>query len=228
MVLVSGDQDRSVKPFYIGKHEVSWDEFSYWALCEDISQKKAILLREKELRPSTPHDTDRIYRGWGRANQPAVGMSRLSAEQYCEWLSEQTGKQYRLPTSAEWDYAYEKGGLGLDDPLDAEALAEIAWHAENSLDDETFDNRAMPMGSLKPNSLGVYDMLGNVAEWVTETGDERVIRGGHFRTPANELTGSHREVEDQSIWNKNYPQSPKSKWGYVDADFPGLRLVCEP
>lgn len=228
MVLVPADEDGEIGPFYIGKYEVSWDEFSYWALCEDISEKKAILQREKELRPSTPHDTARIYRGWGRANQPAVGMSRLSAERYCDWLSKQTGKKYRLPTNAEWDHAFEAGGGQLDAALPVDVLNQVAWHADNSLDEETFDNRAMPMGSLAPNGLGVYDMLGNVAEWVTDTGEANVVRGGSFRTPAAELVGRHREVEDQSIWNKNYPQTPKSQWGYVDADYPGIRLICEP
>lgn len=229
MVLVPGDDSKGIAPFYLGKHEVSWDEFAYWALCEGISDKKAILLREEELRPSTPHDTDKLFRGWGRANQPALSMSRMSAEIYCQWLSEETGKKYRLPTVAEWEYALEKGGNSLDGQLSPEELAKIAWHEENTFDDEvSFDSRAKPLGSLQPNELGIHDMLGNVAEWVTDTGERYVLRGGHFRTPAAELNGKHEEIEDQAEWNKNYPQTPKSKWGYVDADFTGFRLLCEP
>lgn len=229
MILVPGDASEGVAPFYLGKHEVSWDEFAYWALCEGVSDKKAILLREDELRPSPPHDTDKLFRGWGRANQPALAMSRLSAQRYCEWLSKETGKKYRLPTAAEWEYALEKGGVTTGTLLSPEDLAKIAWHEENSFDaEESFDNRAMPLGSLEPNALGIHDMLGNVAEWVTDTDERFVVRGGHFRTPASELTAVHEEVEDQSIWNKNYPQNPKSKWGYVDADFTGFRLLCEP
>ena len=71
-------------------------------------------------------------------------------------------------------------------------------------------------------------MLGNVAEWVAETGDEQVVRGGHFKLPAEELIGAHQEVENQNIWNKDYPQDPKSKWWYVNADYVGFRVVCEP
>ncbi|MEK6247633.1 MAG: hypothetical protein N2C12_05590, partial [Planctomycetales bacterium] len=73
MVLVPGDDSQGIKPFYIGKNEVSWAEFAPWALCEDITEKKCILEIENELRPSLPHDVQSIYRGWGRAEQPALG-----------------------------------------------------------------------------------------------------------------------------------------------------------
>ncbi len=227
MVLVPGNDDQQ-QPFYIGAKEVTWDEFAYWALCEDIKEKKAIVQREKRLRPSAPHDTAAIYRGWGRENQPAVGVSRLSAERYCEWLSEQTGKKYRLPTVQEWEYAFEQGGGKLDTVLTEDRANESAWFLGNTLDEETFDNRAMPVGSKQANALGIFDMLGNAAEWVTGTGEEKVIRGGSFRTPLEELTGQQSEAEDQSIWNKNYPNTPKSEWWYKDADYVGFRIVCEP
>jgi len=227
MILVPGDEAKGVKPFYIGKQEVSWDEFGYWALCEDMSLKKAIEIREKKLRPSPPHDTEGIYRGWGRKDQPAVGMSRLAAELYCQWLSEQTGRKYRLPTATEWEHALISGGVDLEDSLDAATLDESAWFAGNSLDDSGFDNRAMPLASKSPNSLGVYDLLGNAAEWVTDTGDDLIVRGGSFLSESDELTGAVYEVEDQAKWNKDYPREPKSIWWYVNADYVGFRLVCE-
>jgi hypothetical protein len=228
MVLVPGDDEQGIETFYLGKREVSWNAFAYWALCEDLSEKKAVVLINAEARPSLPHDVKSIYRGWGRENQPALGLSRHSAMRYCEWLSEQTGRKYRLPTNEEWNYAFEKGGGQLETNLGGDALDAIAWHAGNSRDEKTSFNRAMPLGSKQPNALGIYDMLGNVAEWVTDSGEERVARGGHFRTPADEITGSHRSIEDQNVWNANYPNEPKTKWGYVDADFVGLRLACEP
>ena len=226
MVLVPGNDEQ--QPVYIGAKEVTWDEFAYWALCEDIKEKKAIVQREKRLRPSAPHDTAAIYRGWGRENQPAVGVSRLSAERYCDWLSEQTGKKYRLPTVQEWEYAFEQGGGKLDTVLTEDQAIDSAWFLGNTLDEDTFDNRAMPVGSKQANDLGIFDMLGNAAEWVTGTGEEKIIRGGSFRTPLEELTGQQSEAEDQSIWNKNYPNTPKSEWWYKDADYVGFRLVCEP
>ena len=229
MVLVPGDEDKGVKPFYIGKTEVTWNEFDFWALCKNMPDKESINEISRQLRPSSPHDLEKIYRGWGRDNQPVVGVSRLSAELYCKWLSAQTGRTYRLPTPAEWDRAFELGGGDLDETSDSDTLLKSAWFDENgvSTDDEGFDfERAMPVGTLAPNKLGIHDMLGNAAEWVS--GDELVVRGGHFKLSADELTGSHREVEDQDVWNKDYPQDPKSKWWYVNADHVGFRVVCEP
>lgn len=225
MILVDGEKD--TKPFYIGKHEVTWDEFGYWALCKDIREKKAILEREKLLRPSAPHDSEGIYRGWGAGNQPVVGISRLSAELYCAWLSKETGKKYRLPTAQEWEQAFVAGGGKLDEPLEKSALMESAWFVGNTLSEETFDNRAMPVGKKSPNAIGVHDMLGNVAEWVSGDEETKVVRGGSFVTKAEKLVGSLQESEDQNVWNKNYPQQPKSIWWYVDADYVGFRLVCE-
>jgi len=227
MLLVPGDEAKGIQPFYLGKQEVSWDEFGYWALCEDMSLKKAIEAREKLLRPSPPHDTEGIYRGWGRKDQPAVGMSRLAAELYCKWLSEQTGRKYRLPTAAEWEHAFVSGGGELNAPPAAEQLEESAWFAGNSLNESGLDNRAMPLATKAPNSLGLHDMLGNVAEWVTDTGEDLIVRGGSFLSNANELSGAAAETENQMKWNKDYPREPKSVWWYVNADYVGFRLVCE-
>ncbi|MEL7498363.1 MAG: SUMF1/EgtB/PvdO family nonheme iron enzyme [Planctomycetota bacterium] len=227
MVLVPVSEDSDETPFYIGKTEVTWDEFEYWALCKDIKEKKAILEREKKLRPSAPHDIDRIYRGWGSTKQPVVGVSRLAAERYCDWLSEQTGKTYRLPTPTEWDRAFVAGGGTLAEVSDKNALKEVSWFVDNTFDDETFDNRAMQVAKKQPNKLGIHDMLGNVAEWVSGDEDKKVARGGSFLTKASELTGNHTDVEDQAVWNKNYPNEPKSLWWYVDADYVGFRVVCD-
>lgn len=227
MVLVPGDDALSIKPFYIGKHEVSWDEFLHWALCQDVNDRQKTELVSMELRPSQPHDVNALYRGWGRDGQPAVGVSFKTAELYCQWLSEQTGKRYRLPTHEEWKYAFEQGIGPLDRTLTAEEADQIAWFEDNTFDDDTFDNRAMPIGTKSPDKLGLHDMLGNAAEWVTDSNGENVVVGGNFVTSLEDLVGDFREVEDQNVWNKNYPQSPKSKWWYQDADYVGFRLVRE-
>lgn len=230
MVLVPGDEAKGIAPFYIGKTEVTWNEFDFWALCKNMSDKETIAKISNQLRPSSPHDLAKVYRGWGRDKQPVVGVSRLAAQLYCQWLSGQTGRTYRLPTPDEWDRAFVLGGSELDASFESDQLEKLAWFDENALavDDEGFDQeRAMPVGLLGPNKLGIHDMLGNASEWVGGTGNESVVRGGHFKLSSDELTGSHREVEDQDIWNKDYPQEPKSKWWYVNADYVGFRVVCE-
>ena len=219
MIKVPGDTSQGIADFYLGKCEVTWEQFDYWALCKDLQEKQAVLARNKLLRPSAPHDLNAIYRNWGRKDQPVVGVSRKSAELYCQWLSEQTGKKYRLPTSAEWLHAFKLGGEAV-----TSSKEDIAWFESNSLDDDGFDNRAMKVGSRQPNKLGIHDMLGNASEWVS---DQPVVRGGNFLTEEDELTGDLEEVEDQKVWNATYPQLPKSIWWYKDADYVGFRVVCE-
>ncbi|MCA9212109.1 MAG: SUMF1/EgtB/PvdO family nonheme iron enzyme [Planctomycetales bacterium] len=219
MIRVPGD-DAGIKPFYLGKCEVTWEEFDYWALCKDKSEKQAVMLRNGELRPSAPHDLEATYRGWGREGQPAIGVSKKAVELYCEWLSKQTGKHYRLPTLAEWRHAYELGG---GDPSEDD-LPNVAWFEQNSLDDEGFDNRAMKVATREPNKLGIYDMLGNASEWVA---DEPVVVGGNFFSMAEDLSASATEQEDQNVWNATYPQIPKSIWWYKDADYVGFRIACD-
>ena len=219
MIRVPGSNQEGVSSFYLGKCEVTWEEFDYWALCKDQTEKQAVMLRNRELRPSAPHDLEATYRGWGREGQPAVGISKKSAELYCAWLSEQTGKKYRLPTLAEWTHAHELGG---GDAFVKEQQA--AWFEENSLDDDGFENRAMKVASLPANKIGIHDMLGNASEWVA---DHSMVVGGHFFSMADELSVTNTEQEDQKIWNATYPQLPKSIWWYKDADYVGFRVACD-
>lgn len=219
MIRVPGDTSKGIDDFYMGKCEVTWEEFDFWALCKDQSEKDAVMLRNRLLRPSAPHDLEATYRNWGREGQPALGVSKKAAELYCQWLSEQTGKKYRLPTLAEWIHAHELGGG--DDYADKLA---VAWFEQNSLDEEGFDNRAMKVGSLQPNAIGIHDMLGNVSEWVS---DQSIVVGGNFLSLEDDLSCHNTENEDQNIWNATYPQLPKSIWWYKDADYVGFRVACD-
>lgn len=218
MVPVPGGE--GIEPFYMGRCEVTWDEFAYWAYVRDVEKEiERIKARAKKLRPSPPYDE--VDRGFGFKDRPALGMSRLSAELYCQWLSEKTGRKYRLPTRAEWQHAFQLGHGGTLTPAMGDAeLAKVAWYAANS------EGRTREPGTLAASTLGIHDMLGNVAEWVTATGDERMALGGHFRAPADKVSGEAAVIEDDS-WNANYPNEPKSIWWFVDADYVGFRLVCE-
>ncbi|MFC1759329.1 formylglycine-generating enzyme family protein, partial [Planctomycetota bacterium] len=129
------------------------------------------------------------------------------------------GKKYRLPTLAEWKRAHTLGGGD-----EFVAQQESAWFEENSLDDEGFENRAMKVGSLPANKIGIHDMLGNASEWVS---DQPMVIGGHFFSMVDELSSTNTEQEDQNIWNATYPQLPKSIWWYKDADYVGFRLACD-
>ena len=210
-----------VGALYFGKHEVTWDEFYYWALCRDIDQEATkVNQRAKKLRPSPPY-TD-VDHGFGLKDRPAIGMSRRSAELYCQWLSRQTGKTYRLPTRAEWRHAYRLGYGPPDQKLPKETLDAVAWYVKNS------DAKTHAPGTKRPTPQGIYDLLGNAAEWVTDAGDTPAVVGGGFRSYPRELNGAAEEQEDQSVWNENDPSQPKSMWWFIDADYVGFRVVCVP
>src|SRR5262249_44779488 len=146
---VSGRGDKELQPvhevklqesFKLGKHEVTFDEYDRFALATG-----------KPL----PHD-----QRWGRDRRPVI-VSWEDARDFAIWLSKQTGKRYRLPSEAEWEYAARSGGKDevWAGTSDENQLGDYAVFLKNQT--EPADER-----SRKPNGLGLYDMTGNVWEWV--------------------------------------------------------------
>lgn len=133
------------RPFALSRFEVSFAEYDRFA---DASGRKK------------PDDN-----GWGRGNQPVVNVSWNDAQAYVQWLREQTGQPYRLPSEAEWEYA-------------ARAGSDSAYWWGNELSDgravcdecgSQWDGKQpAPIGSLPANPWGLYDMNGNVDEWVAD------------------------------------------------------------
>ncbi|SVE17590.1 uncharacterized protein METZ01_LOCUS470444 [marine metagenome] len=144
--------------------------------------------------------------GWGRNDFPVINVSWSDANQYARWLSEQTGKTYRLPTEAEWEFA-ARGGTDTTYPFGDTIKSE---HAVCLNCGSLMDGKATALvGSFPPNQYGVYDMVGNVWEYTcsvyrenynglekdcasdTASGD-RVIRGGSWMSHANETRPANR------------------------------------
>jgi len=192
----------TVKDFYIGKYE--------------MTQK----LWTKVMNGYNP----------SRFKGDDLPVERVSWQDIQEFLSRlnsatpTNGKRYRLPTEAEWEYA-ARGGTSGKSYLFAGGnnLGNIGWHNSNS------NNKTNPVGSKKPNNLGIYDMSGNVFEWVNDwfgtysssdnanprgpnSGAFRVIRGGSWSSEALDCRVSAR--------NRNVPSSR-----YDDL---GFRLVIDP
>lgn len=224
------DQEEvEVKPFYMSKTEITWGQFEPWVWDGDMPVKLTKEVKKKEnvdglCRPSSPYGT--ISRGLGDSRKhPAFGMTRFSAEKYCEWLSKKTGKKFRLPTEAEWEYAARAGST--DSYYwgnDAEEAGEYAWYADNSEAD------THQVAQKKPNKFGLYDMLGGVGEWVqpkTKDQEWAILRGGHWES---EVTAIHCYSRDEEgpEWNEMDPNQPKSIWWLSSANWTGIRLVCEP
>ncbi len=181
-----------IKRFALGIYEVSFEEYDRFAI-----------------------DTGRNLaddREWGRGRRPVINVSWEDAKAYAEWLSNKTGRHFRLPSESEWEYAARSGGK------------EERWAGtsdERQLVDYAVYEVTRPemVGSKKPNGLGLYDLSGNVGEWVedcahdsydnapqdgsawlnTDGGDcgMRQLRGGSWGDKSAALRASYRDRSDQ-------------------------------
>lgn len=201
-----------VAAFFIGRTEVTWDMFDVFMLRLDSpgtsSEADAV------ARPSEPYGAP--DRGWGHAGFPAMSVTSGAAEMFCRWLSARTGRTYRLPTEAEWTRAAVLASGGA--PLSGARRDALAWHQGNA------GGTTHPVGKRQPDGLGLFDLFGNVAEWVTTTAGPAVARGGAYTRELGEAGPQGRAVQEPA-WNQTDPQLPKSRWWLSDGPFVGFRLV---
>lgn len=237
-----------IDPFWMSKFEITWDQYDAWGEEMDVLRRKAFGLdatvRDLQVdgvtRPTEPY-TDMSF-SMGKGSKPAICMTQHAARTFCKWLSARTGRYYRLPTEAEWEYACRAGTTTAysfgDDPAE---LDDYAWYFDNS------NNEYAEVGQKKPNPWGLHDMHGNVAEWVLDQyipdfyakeGDKvtenplaipttlypRVVRGGGWDGDAEQLRSASREASEEE-WKDQDPQEPRSIWYHTDALHVGFRVV---
>jgi len=233
----------SLDPFWIGVNEVTHEEYAIFRRRGLDSEATAIPGHLFDVdavsRPSPPYEDP--AHGLGQGRHPAVGMTQWAALQYARWLSEKTGRLYRLPTEAEWEMACRAGGDGAWGSIGRETLVDHAWFADDG--DETHH----PVGLKAPNAWGIHDMQGNVAEWTLDEyradfyqsiadgatdpwarpdGDgPRTVRGGAFDDAPAGLRCADR-LESDPLWKRRDPQRPKSRWWNTDSPHVGFRLVA--
>lgn len=165
--------------------------------------------------------------GWGRGNRPVINLSYQDiSQQFLPWLNKLTGRSYRLPSEAEWEYAARAG-----------TSSEYGWGQNASCDLARFDGGAaspcwakegknrgsLPVQSFKANGFGLFDMHGNVWEWVEDCWHPnyqgapadgspwladncaiRVLRGGAWDYPASAMRAANRYYFSQTTRRSNY------------------------
>lgn len=194
----------AIRAVAIGTCEVTFDDYDRFA---------------QATSRSLPDDE-----GWGRGRRPVINVSWEDAIAYAAWLSQQTGKHYRLPTEAEWEYAARSGGKATEwaGTTDEKELADFAVYNAQ---------RTEPVGVKKPSGLGLYDLSGNVWEWVEdcyhETYKGAPLDGSAWRE-AGEGGCSRRVLRGGSWLNlpENLRVSFRGEFNAVDRNFNfGFRLV---
>lgn len=189
----------TIKPFAMGIYEVTFEEYDRFAIAEG--------------RPLPGHQD------WGRGSRPVINVSWDDAKYYATWLSQATGKRYRLPTESEWEYAARSGARqeAWAGTSEESKLGEYAVFADNS------SNRTTEVGTKQANWFGLHDLSGNVWEWVEDCAHEtyrgapedgsawletnkgdcggRVIRGGSWIGEPEFLRASKRYWTDAALRN---------------------------
>lgn len=267
-------------PFWIAKHEVTWGMYRpYMKLNDDFVKLQTIESKLKDTdaakaaaarqlvdsspalakaidkqvtlvdgvtAPTPLYDPGTTYECGEDPQLPAATMTPYAAKQFTKWLSQTCGVEYRLPTEAEWEYAARAGSTSTyPHGDDVDGLAEYAWYDENA------DYCSHEVGQLKPNAWGLYDMIGNVAEFVIDEYDadlsrssdepldweaainwatsdaQRVCRGGFYDSMPEDCRSTSRIYSEDETWKGSDPNLPLSPWWYTD--YPstgvGMRLV---
>lgn len=187
----------TLSPFHIGKYQVTQ------------AQWQAVM-----------RDNPSYLKG---DNLPVEQVSWEMATDFCRQLSEKTGKEYRLPTEAEWEYACRAGSttrycFGDDDAK----LEKYAWYYENA------EGKTHPVGERLPNDWGLHDMHGNVWEWCQDWYDKNYYRQSPKENPPGPSLGEHRVVRGGSWGFISLCRSANRNWlapGSFDHIL-GFRVCC--
>jgi len=181
--------------FAIGRREVTFDE---WDLCVAAGACK--------YRPDD--------RGWGRGNRPVIDVSWDDAHDFVSWMTQKTGKKYRLPSEAEWEYAAR---AGTESPFWwGRTLIKGSANCEDC--GEAPLRKTTPAQSFRPNGFGLFDVAGNVAEWVEDCWNntyrgapadgtawtsgqclQRSLRGGSFASKSAFARSPARFMYDRDV-----------------------------
>jgi formylglycine-generating enzyme required for sulfatase activity len=194
-----GDSNADEKPvhqvcvdsFFIGKYEVTQAQY-----------QKVMGKNPSDFKKCGP-------------NCPVETVSWEDAQEFTRQLNAKTGRNFRLPYEAEWEYAARSGGRNeqFAGTSDLDGLGGYAWFGDNS------SGKTHPVGTRRPNGLGIYDMIGNVREWCMDWYDEKYYSKGQQKNPHGALSGSGRVMRGAS----SYDSGGRVRAAYRDSGAPSLR-----
>ena len=225
--------------FWISTMEIPWDVYELFVYrnADTPTENQG----EVRLEIDGVSSATMPYVNYNKPGYPVINITQYAASQFCKWLTAKTGYYYRLPTEAEWEYACRADSKDTFSfgPL-SKSIASYAWYKGNS------DGKLHKGGMKEPNALGLYDMHGNVAEWVIDRYDRngyphhndmvtdpfqlgeelypQVVRGGSYKDEPARVRSAARGYSKRS-WKKRDPQSPKSLWWHTNAIHVGFRIV---
>lgn len=209
---------RITKPFYLQTTEVTVGQYRQFiaAIKQRSGGKATSKAGEDSVKadPAAPAWDDPIAAPSN--DHPVVNVSWYDANKFVEWLKQQDGRPYRLPTEAQWEYACRAGTDTWWQVGNKEfGLTQVAWYSINN------GGNPQPVARKYPNAFGLYDMHGNVWEWCAEwadaqsyknaptddpagypTGTNRVLRGGACDNPAIDQRSSRRLFHGPSFYNR--------------------------
>jgi len=175
--------------FGLSRYEVTFDEYDQFAKATN--------------RPLPPDE------GWGRGRRPVINVTWQDAYDYTQWLAEVTGEPYRLPTESEWEYASRAG-----------SQSRYSWGEKilpgyancDECGSQWSGQQTAPVGSLKPNPWGLYDMAGNVDEWVADCYADNYVDSPTDGTAASEHGCSERAMRGGSWFDIARLMRPSSRY----------------
>jgi formylglycine-generating enzyme required for sulfatase activity len=238
------DVEHAIKPVWMARYETRIEEYEIFFDGLDLPEAggvRSARKRERTTRPYPPPGRsmgpDDDWDGVRNAQLPVGSATLAAAKKYCAWLSENTGRRFRLPTEAEWSYACRAGGAPARP--DARTLDRVAWTADNVGGPQVKASPGIPgdlsvkdgrhaVGRKDPNAWGLYDMLGNVAEYVIrDPKDERgLVAGGSYLDAAKGLLCETRHPYSPE-WQMHDPQDPKDQDWLWYIYHVGFRVVME-
>ncbi|KAA3614035.1 MAG: hypothetical protein DWQ05_17340 [Calditrichaeota bacterium] len=207
-----------VDSFWMGQAEVTWDEYDAFYRATATAGRSEDQISDgmsgiDAISGPTPAYGD-PSQGWGRGQRPAITMSFYAAEKYCEWLSQNTGKKYRLPTEAEWEFACRAGTAwpyfipGQPADFNAQSWMNKIFGTDTTIYSYIFyaansRMRSVASDNMKPNDFGLKNMLGNVKEfcsdWYAAETYATYPENSVISNPAGPATGTEHVVRGGSF-----------------------------